>query len=324
MDNKVFFRCQQTKYSEICFDRDLSHDSHQTANASSSLPEVIPPEQPIQDYATILQYYTPRSLTYQGDALRAMAGLSRRVCLKTGCPILEGIPACAIDAFIVFKAGTYATTRRPGFPSYSWSGWQGGTTLTSHIDLTLWLRRSTWIIWYTKHSSGTPSFAWYPNASWYRLTEYAESYPAPRERNKFQPPEPLPFPTTWTAPTPDLTPSASLPPYLLLQFWTLGVYFKIVNLDMFRGTCQLEGLDGQAHGDLRLDGFDWTVFESDEPFELIVLSEMVHEIHSRHYNVMLLQWEGGLAERRGMGELLMAALGQSFSPGPVWKEILLG
>ncbi|KAL8750401.1 MAG: hypothetical protein Q9184_006438 [Pyrenodesmia sp. 2 TL-2023] len=42
------------------------------------------------------------------------------------------------------------------------------------------------------------------------------------------------------------------------------------------------------------------------------------------YNVMLISWQGPLAERRGIGTIYKQAMKNALDPGPVWKRILLG
>ncbi|KAF7510751.1 hypothetical protein GJ744_006117 [Endocarpon pusillum] len=44
----------------------------------------------------------------------------------------------------------------------------------------------------------------------------------------------------------------------------------------------------------------------------------------RLYWVLLLTWNEGVAERRGLGQILRSAVEKSFSPGPQWREIVLG
>lgn len=44
----------------------------------------------------------------------------------------------------------------------------------------------------------------------------------------------------------------------------------------------------------------------------------------RLYWVLLLTWSEGVAERRGLGQILQTAVEKSFSPGLQWKEIVLG
>jgi hypothetical protein len=44
----------------------------------------------------------------------------------------------------------------------------------------------------------------------------------------------------------------------------------------------------------------------------------------RLYWVMLIIWDKGVAERRGLGQILQSSIKKSFQPGPQWKEIVLG
>lgn len=39
---------------------------------------------------------------------------------------------------------------------------------------------------------------------------------------------------------------------------------------------------------------------------------------------MLIEWKNDIAERRGLEQIYQKALGNSFCPGPIWKEFLLG
>lgn len=43
-----------------------------------------------------------------------------------------------------------------------------------------------------------------------------------------------------------------------------------------------------------------------------------------HYLVILIEWRGGIAERRGIGSIWQKAVESSLEPGPMWKEIVLG
>ena len=42
-----------------------------------------------------------------------------------------------------------------------------------------------------------------------------------------------------------------------------------------------------------------------------------------YYWVMLIEWDNGVAERRGIGKIFKTAAEKSFPPGPVWKQIIL-
>jgi hypothetical protein len=42
-----------------------------------------------------------------------------------------------------------------------------------------------------------------------------------------------------------------------------------------------------------------------------------------YYWIMLIEWDNGVAERRGIGQIYKTAAEYSFLPGPVWKKIIL-
>lgn len=70
-------------------------------------------------------------------------------------------------------------------------------------------------------------------------------------------------------------------------------------------------------------------FEHAGPYEILLLSEAVSTPHPQtrlseyDYNVILVKRDGDYAERRGIGHIREWAIGTSFAPGPVWKEIVL-
>ncbi|KAK3305141.1 uncharacterized protein B0T15DRAFT_368905, partial [Chaetomium strumarium] len=62
-----------------------------------------------------------RALTNDADALRAMAGILRRLSQRSRCRMLQGLPTGLFDKYVLLR-GPVAGRRR-GFPSYSWAGW---------------------------------------------------------------------------------------------------------------------------------------------------------------------------------------------------------
>jgi hypothetical protein len=75
-------------------------------------------------------------------------------------------------------------------------------------------------------------------------------------------------------------------------------------------------------GPISLDGFEESVFfDSNELYEFILLSS--GERYAE-YQVKLIEWIDGIAERRGIGSIPDSIVENSSPPGPVWKEILLG
>jgi hypothetical protein len=115
----------------------------------------------------------------------------------------------------------------------------------------------------------------------------------------------------------------------------MAIFLKLQNIDEFYPRGDFVGKDGLRCGRLPLDGFDETTFwESEGPFEVILLSESQGDDSEKpwakkpdgwnSYHVMVIGWNGGVAERRALGTVLKSAVHQSFSPGPVWKEVVLG
>ncbi|KAF5676341.1 hypothetical protein FDENT_9510 [Fusarium denticulatum] len=316
LDNKVFFQCGNMACSEAVIDQ-----SEQQRPKTGQIYNAIHMEDPVYDYANILENYTTRALTNQNDVLRAMAGIIRRFSVKMNYRFIQGLPIEALDAFILFQGRGVCLHRRPGFPSYSWCGWQGHISIeTPRRDE--WFSTCTWIIWYERFPSGVISLIWDPTANGQISADDApcSGY---RQRPRFDTLVLSGFPTTHTAPTETPPLPSLLPSYPLLQFWTLSLRLKLTNLDVFTGQCHVQGKSGTDCGVLFLDGFeDLTEFFSSDLFDVIVLSEHV-DMDGYCYNVMLLEYSEGLAERRGVGRICQDRINDSFTPGPIWKEIIL-
>ncbi|KAH9209037.1 heterokaryon incompatibility protein-domain-containing protein [Leptodontidium sp. 2 PMI_412] len=345
-DTKIFFRCRKEEFIESCIDRHSVPSSTMVgATVGSLLPEAIRGDEPLFDYSVMLFYYTARVLTNQEDALRAMAGVIRRFTEVMKCRFFEGLPTVLFDVFLLFRGRLLH--RRPSFPSYSWTGWRGGVDFEMSdffVGTNDWLRDRTWIIWYKRSASGVTNLVWDPEAN--------ESFPSQdltykgyRKRCPFsarcQALKHLD--TTRTAPTQDMVFSRSVPPYAMLQFWTLAVFYTIGDVDEFKGIGYLLDRNQIKCGKVFLDSFEEsTFFEQPGPFEAILLSQASDVKDSgeletcsseyypkksdeqwRHYNILLLEWHDGIAERRGIGHVFQRAIENSLTPGPIWKEIFM-
>lgn len=81
-------------------------------------------------------------------------------------------------------------------------------------------------------------------------------------------------------------------------------------------------------GEVSFDGYDeLDFFDSEGPWEFILLSLHVSDHGWSQFNVMLIEWRHGIAERRGISQVSATGFSVergSFPPGPVWKEIVLG
>ncbi|KAK3996585.1 heterokaryon incompatibility protein-domain-containing protein [Cladorrhinum sp. PSN332] len=146
---------------------------------------------------------------------------------------------------------------------------------------------------------------------------------------------------------------ASIPSYPLLRFWTLSINLRLGEANL-QSVATLVNNRGQVGGELLLDGHDESTFFDDQSregntLELLVLMEgywrlnQVFEQESiekglcsdfRSYVIVMciewLEFRGPdsqiihIAERRGVGQVLLDSVPLSCYPGPVWKEITLG
>lgn len=125
-----------------------------------------------------------------------------------------------------------------------------------------------------------------------------------------------------------------VPNYPMLQFWTLTIWLKLGEVDVFRANARLIGRDGKLCGRVHLDGFEETTFfDGDGPFMFIRLC--THEVSMQglfgeasneivdSYMAMMVERLGSIVEKNGLGGILRDAVTRSFNPGPAWEEIIL-
>jgi hypothetical protein len=120
-------------------------------------------------YEFVLIYYTKRKLTYESDALNAIAGVLGRLESRMATRFLQGLPRATFHVALLFKLGANESKdcishRRPNHPSYSWAGWRYGilqpafAKLIEHLND--WLAQWMWIIWYEIDPSGAMTLVW--------------------------------------------------------------------------------------------------------------------------------------------------------------------
>jgi len=272
--------------------------------------------------STLLVQYTTKELTYATDYLAAFSGIFERVSTQLSCgEFIQGMPSFDLELFLAFLPNRdidkepSTLTRREGFPSYSWAGWTSGI----HF---LFRSASTWIIWYKLDETGSNRVL------------------APEKRETGLRTDPIVPPliescyvdTLETVPSGTINPEPSFPLYTLLQFWTIAARFRVLSPPTSKDKNKNILLDssGLECGWIGL----YPAYEkvADQMVEVILLFECDrrNEKTIRHndklapYCVMAIEWHNGVAERIGIGALSKSLLRRSFSPGPVWKEILLG
>ncbi|KAL2670211.1 hypothetical protein Neosp_014678 [[Neocosmospora] mangrovei] len=362
VDEQLFYRCRGADQAEHYADIPAQNEEYPAVSATAALSQAILLHNPPADYRHMLFHYSRRLLTNQNDAPRAMAGIMRRFAEALCCEFFQGIPVAFFDYFLVFQPFYSFLNRRSTMPSYSWTGWQGSVTFhatspelydigipTGYLQLEPeydeeWLDKATWVIWYKRSPSGVTSLVWDPSAN----TDPAGETSGYRNWSLFNDGGrrvPLGIDPTQTAPSQALWFSREPPPYPMLQFWTMSVFYNITDVDVFNGVADIEDCHGEKCGRVGLDAFeDLEYFDFTRSFQFILLSECwapksvieetlaeeqdeddnnAPEEDLKYYNALLIEWQGGIAERRGFAVILQDAVETSLPPGPEWKEILL-
>jgi hypothetical protein len=168
---RVYFQCQSTGMSEdIYADRE---------GAGWSLDFTDAPLQTFRQlslrsiwvYMRIVELYTARSLTKQGDILAAFSGVANLMQQKMRAPFVFGLPTSHLDLALLWEHSK-PVERREGpsetksdggdtFPSWSWTGWIGEVAQYRR-DLSAgclenvkeWLELRTWVRWYVRDDNG--------------------------------------------------------------------------------------------------------------------------------------------------------------------------
>jgi hypothetical protein len=348
IDELVYFRCRTItlfEFSDPAIDSSTNPFLEDPwSDIVTLLPMTIHMEHPLEDFQTMLLYYSKRALTNQEDVLNAMGGIIQRLSRRMKCRFFEGLPTAMFDLIILFTCDDTPLRRRRGFLSYSWAGWRGAINWSPKSeDINKWLERSTWIVWYKRRACGTPNLVWHILAN-ENFPHDDNEYIGYRQRQLFHSPVTLPFPTGRTRPTEELGYALPVLNYPVLQFWTLAAFFGIRIADIIKSFAWITDRSGTTCGALYLDDVEGSVFfQSAGPYELIATSatrmhdwyrpkiierdvfknEGLHE-HEPYYTVMVLMWSEGVAERREIGFARQKdIITESLLPGLCWKEILL-
>lgn len=336
VNEQVYFRCHEQQTSEDTigdtggssgFTRSLYRDNRSVAVQTYS-------NNPLEDYRDALMHYSERVFSVQADVLLGLEGICRRAGQKMKCSFLQGIPTAAFDDFLVFSHRGSILRRRRQFPSYSWAGWIGGIKLKLYDEFDDWYHPSTWIKWYTRSSTGVIKLVCVALPSTSLLEDKSVVY-GHRNRSLFG--GRFNINSSRTSPTVELSQSINIPPYPILQFWTLSIRFEISKFDVFAASASIIDCNAIVCGTVDMDGFEEDdFFQESMAYEFILVSELITWTHDcefaggdvhdalQPYNVLLLEWKNGIAERRGIGVVCRAGVERALSPGPCWKEILLG
>jgi hypothetical protein len=318
INGEVYFRCRSGVYYEGT--TLPGHPFYNCRANTLSSTEVFRRDVPAASgLIHLLEPFSQRRLTYESDVLRAVGGMFRRWTEVHGVHFVEGLPIGAgillSDSLLFTNSQLFSQgIRRSDLPSYSWAGWR--LAAEWHCPPYGGSLFSTWIVWYCKSPEG--NFRTFDESGKLEPSAYPDFKPS----NSHQ--ELLRWPVASSKPIPRIN-----PPYTLLYFWTVCVNFKLVEVEPYNSVYSsstklahmLLGVDGDLCGEVFLDNTDILMQKT---IELALLSEYKYVHNRRCYCTMLLKWDGGIAERRGMALIPKERLADTLPPGPMWKQIILG
>jgi len=308
---------------------------------SIDMPTRIFREKPFVQFTSAVELYTRRELTNPQDILNGFEGVQLVLEKRINAKIYYGALENMMDSSLLW-ASTKRLIRRPGFPSWSWSGWIG------EIQWKFTEPAQSWIEWHADQDVGIHSF---PSQDYPRI-------PPPLERRGN------------AGPVSRHNLSTHFP---LLHFRTITARFELTSpalihksvisplrkrltgpsaLSTVRPAPADPGLiragiadrNGLWCGTIDLDERWMTHVRT--PLEFLVMSKVGHFtdaellnwegtlpddvedlISSGRYevfNVMLVSKRDGIYCREGMGRILTEGLARALDPGPEWKDIVLG
>ncbi|KAF8957040.1 heterokaryon incompatibility protein-domain-containing protein [Flammula alnicola] len=294
----------------------------------------------IGTFEGLILSYSQLSLSFDSDIYNAFAGISNFIKTEFKINLCHGIPDAYFDWFLLWKSFV-PQVRRQGAPSWSWSGWIGG----SSSDIWDWcdndpqeirkeIKKRTWIIWYERVAHDSVEFMRVLPMT--KLSSSTNFYGG-RVKKRF------PFDCSQTLPTPRTLVGApkyyedilnSTPLSGFLQFWTVAVTFNLgtptskanlIGPEVKFSRVGIVGRDGRELGTALVNP-DWHNGHVPGKYEFILLCEgkgSIDDAYSEErytkewkYRVMLIEWHGEWAERVTVGWIEKHGWEQSFEPGP--------
>lgn len=356
-NGQIYFSCREAVYSEEVL-TGATFESDASMQNGAEMIKIRPDSSRLwSGYRDAVELYTSRKLTNEGDVIDAFSGVLQ--CLYSG-RCVEGIPKTLFDIALLWQPHE-KSYRRKGFPSWSWIGWKGcarwpdvslpHSEEEEDIDeakaIEKWVRNNTWIVWHSSSFKAchSPAFQndgppWLLGSDPDQLTQ-EERFPGLSKRSK---------PTSTLMSDCIKGTTVASPDQRFLQFWTVSVQLQIEleRTAVLRYASLRPGNTGNglrrfiAYEDARPCGWvlldeEWIerlLCDNGGIQEFILLSEaryryqdwdtqrrMIGSSEGRRYNAMMIVWQGGIAERAGLGEVV---IDKSVSAKLEWKEVLLG
>ncbi|OAL40149.1 hypothetical protein AYO20_00569 [Fonsecaea nubica] len=193
VNGRIYYQCRRTTF---CEDMEMPRSNGWSLD-SIDMPTRIFREKPFVQFTSAVELYTRRELTNPNDILNAFEGVQLVLEKRIGDRIFYGALETMLDPSLLWES-TKRLFRRPGFPSWSWSGWVG------EIQWKYTEVARSWIEWHADQAIGIHTF---PKQAYERI----------------QPPIPRP---QYLGPISHHNLSTMLP---LLHFRTVTVQFKLTS-----------------------------------------------------------------------------------------------
>ncbi|KAI0535880.1 heterokaryon incompatibility protein-domain-containing protein [Xylaria digitata] len=333
IDDTIYFKCHEGSWQELEDGLPVRPDpttvqGQALHNPSGDVYHLL---------GQLLNKYTTRELKMPTDYVFAMAGVCRRLSDYAQCNLLFGIPVPALDWFLLFYPNKNGLKRRDTFPSWGWSGWYGQVYYNyGSGNVTKWVAASTWINWYKREPSGELAMVW--DEAECHTSRANELFGHLCDVSQIEP---------------SVEPASEQidKKYTVLQFWTISANFTLRKVDQEEGeklmwsyglywtptTYELLGKDGVNCGFVTLDD-PASTSEDNKGAQFILLSLSAEKSQSavgpnptnqetdtggRFFWVLMIKWEKGVAERKGIGKIHRNVLTSAIDPGVSWREIVL-
>ena len=317
VNDQVYFRCQQSTFNENMQIEGRPGNHEQSYTLMS---DIFRNPIDFSNFEDLILYYARRDMTYLTDYLRACQGMLRKLSQAMKLAFFEGLPVQFERSLIFSNYDRKFSSRREGYPSYSWTGWYyvpSWAWMSAEIDIPQSLREKKtdrytfnyeWIIWYILSHDG-----------WREVpTEF---------QNKLKP--------AATPATSTVLDESIRPPFGLLFVWSISIYLKIAKSSSTLDNCyDAFNARNTICGTVLLDAND-ILEASVQQFALVsryedrlehardIFKGPVGEVVETGYFSMLMKSRGKVMERRGLLKTSNLVIADSLPPGPEWRSFIL-
>nr|KAK5434533.1 hypothetical protein LTR18_010408 [Exophiala xenobiotica] len=337
VNGRIYYQCRRTTF---CEDMEMPKNNGWSLD-SIDMPTRIFRMKPFVQFTSAVELYTRRELTNPVDILNAFEGVQLVLEKRIGANIYYGSLETMMNSSLMWESNK-RLLRRPGFPSWSWSGWIG------EIQWKYTEPAHSWIEWHADQADGIHSF---PQQGWELIQPPIErpGTAGPMSRHNMSKAFPLLHFRTITAhfrlTSPALIHKSVISP-LRKRLTGPSALSTVRPAPADPGLIRVGIADKHDLwcGTIDLDMI-W-MSRAGRPFEFLIMSQVsqftddelsfwegtlpddVEDILAGRkygvYIVLLVSKRAGIYYREGLGRIMIEGLDRALDPGPEWKDIVLG